>query len=108
MADTSRAVDLSVTRLAVQTPMQRAHTNGVRRATAFLKNRLTRPEEAEETLAQALRLYLREWSKVYDEGSKASQDITARTVLLIRHDTLLQMAAELEKIDPASSAANPE
>jgi len=96
------AVDLT------PTPMQRAHRNGMRRATGFLKNRLTRPEEVEASIAQVLRLYLREWSKVYDEGSQASKDTTGRTILLVRHDTLLQMAVELEKVSPPQSADNSE
>jgi hypothetical protein len=94
--------------VAEQTPMERAHGNGMRRAVAFLKHRLT-PEAlapagrgAGDTVVATLKLYLREWGKVYDEGTRMA-DLTAteRVILQIRMDTLLQMANELEKLDPA-------
>jgi hypothetical protein len=94
MSDLRGAVDLGV-----RTPMQRAHADGMRRARALLKNRLVNPAAVDTTIADALKLYLREWSKMYDAGTRAQGlDQTERTMLFLRHDTLLQMAAELEKV----------
>jgi len=72
---------------------------GARSPMAMVKNRLVEPERADETIADVLKLYLREWSKMYDAGTRAEGlGQTERTMLFLRHDTLLQMAAELEKV----------
>jgi len=85
--------------LGQRTPMARAHDDGLRRAKALVKNRLVDPAMAETTVADVLKTYLREWSKMYDAGSRAEGlGQTERTMLFLRHDTLLQMAAELEKV----------
>jgi len=85
--------------LGGRSPMARAHDDGMRRARALLKNRLADPATVDTTIADVLKTYLREWSKMYDAGSRAEGlGQTERTMLFLRHDTLLQMAAELERV----------
>lgn len=94
MSDLRGAVDLGA-----RSPMARAHADGMRRSKALLKNRLVDPATVDTTIADVLKLYLREWSKMYDAGTRAEGlGQTERTMLFLRHDTLLQMAAELEKV----------
>lgn len=89
--------------------MQRAHADGLRRAKAFLKNRLTQPDQAEDVLVATLKLYLREWAKTYGEGSRVpALTPTERVVMTIRHDTLMQMAVELEKLFPEGQTVDGE
>jgi hypothetical protein len=67
----------------------------MRKTLSMLKNRLTAPELAEDTLRNALVLYLTEWGKIYRQGVSESPSTVDRTILDIRRDTVAQILAEI-------------
>lgn len=92
------------------TVMQRAHANGMRRLTGMLKNRLRKPETAEDTIQTGLVLYLREWLNIYKQGVAETHISTVdRTILDIRRDTVMQILTEITRTagKPAGLPSSP-
>lgn len=87
--------DLSTEPPAGPTVMKRAHDDGMRKAVALLKNRLIEPERAEETVTAVVLTYLTDWAETFARGSQEAVDMTTRTIIQIRSDTLHQIALEL-------------
>lgn len=87
--------ELSTEPPAGPTVMLQAHTDGMRKAVALLKNRLVAPERAEETVQAAVLVYLTEWAETYSRGAREAADMTTRTIIQIRSDTLHQISLEL-------------
>lgn len=78
------------------TVMQRANADGMRQAVALLKNRLVEPERVEESVKAAVLTYLTAWAEMYARGSREAADMTTRTIIQIRSDTLHQIALEIQ------------
>lgn len=87
--------DLSTEPPAGPTVMSQAHADGMRKAVALLKNRLVEPERAEESVTAAVLVYLTEWAETYARGSQEAVDMTTRTIIQIRSDTMHQISLEL-------------
>lgn len=94
-AQTVTLESLSTEPPAGPTVMAQAHADGLRKATAMLKNRLKAPEATEESIHGVLVLYLAEWARIYKQGVSESPSTVDRTILDIRRDTVAQILAEI-------------
>jgi len=75
--------------------LDRAHANGMRKASSLLKNRLTDPERVEETVTAVVTAYLLEWAEMYGVEASDAGNMTERTIIRIRQDTMQQIAGLL-------------
>lgn len=99
MAELPRLEDLSTEPPAGPNELDRAHDNGLRKATALLKNRLVEPERAEETATALVLAYLLEWAEMYAVEASDAGNMTERTIIRIRQDTMEQIARKMAPPD---------
>jgi len=95
VAELPRLDELSTEPPAGPNELDRAHDNGMRKAAALLKNRLTEPERAEETATAVVLAYLLEWAEMYGVEASDAGNLTERTIIRIRQDTMHQIAGKL-------------
>lgn len=88
--------DLEPGPVAGPTAMRKAHQNGMRKTLARVKPWLKPEQSPEGAIKVALLTYLKEWDKIYGEGTGVlALTQVERTVMVIRQDTVKQILHEI-------------